>query len=185
MLDAQDRRCLIELAYESIACGGRDAPGPLPARAWSEALVQPAATFATLTLGSDLRGCRGTLEAYRTLAADVWHNAWASAFDDPRFPPLAATEAAGLSVVISVLTPLVPLEARSEAELIAALEPGIDGLVLVEGAARATFLPAVWRQLPQARDFVAQLKHKAGWPSSYWSTQLRALRYRTESFPAH
>ncbi|MBS0392997.1 MAG: AmmeMemoRadiSam system protein A [Proteobacteria bacterium] len=185
MLDERERRRLIELAHESIARGARKAPAPLPPRSWSAALARLGATFTTLTLGTELRGCRGTLEAHRMLAADVWHNSWASAYDDPRFPPIAATEAASLSVVISVLTPLVPLEVRSEEELIAALEPGIDGLVLVEGAARATFLPSVWKQLPQARDFVAQLKRKAGWPSAYWSTQLRALRYRTETFPVH
>ncbi len=186
MLDDQDRRRLIELAHESIARGGgRDAPAPLPQGSWSAALSQPGATFTTLSVGLELRGCRGTLEAYRTLAADVWYNAWASAYDDPRFPAVSALEDHDLSVVISVLTPLVPLVVHSEEELVAALEPGIDGLVLAEGAARATFLPSVWRQLPEARDFVVQLKRKAGWPSAYWSSRLRALRYRTESFPAH
>jgi AmmeMemoRadiSam system protein A len=186
MLDPGDRRRLIEAARESIARGyGKAHPELLPAGAWSAGLCESRATFTTLTLGGELRGCRGAIEPQRPLVEDVWANAWASAYDDPRFPPVSADEIPRLGISISVLTPLEALTVTSEAELIDALEPGVDGLVLSHGAARATFLPAVWRQLPDARDFVAQLKHKAGWPAAFWPRDLRAYRYRTETFPAH
>jgi uncharacterized protein len=186
MLDQTDRRRLIELARESIARGlGRAQPEPLPEELWPDALCVTRATFTTLTLGGELRGCRGTIEPRRPLVEDVWHNVWASAYDDPRFPPVSAGEIPRLAVSISVLTPLEAIAATSEAELISCLEPGVDGLVLSHGAARATFLPAVWRQLADPRDFVAQLKSKAGWSASFWSPDLKAFRYRTETFPSH
>lgn len=186
MLEPIDRRRLVDAAREGIALGyGRPRPEPLPTGPWSAALSAPRATFITLTLGGELRGCRGTIEPRRPLIEDVWDNAWASAYDDPRFPPVTPDEIPRLGISISVLTALEPMPAASEAELIEALEPGVDGLVLSHGAARATFLPSVWRQLPEPRDFVAQLKTKAGWPASFWSHDMKAHRYRTESFPAH
>jgi AmmeMemoRadiSam system protein A len=186
MLDEADQRSLLGLARESIVAGlGQHEPRPLPARPWSRALAAPGAVFTTLTVDGQLRGCRGSLEPRRALAEDVWNNAWASAYDDPRFPPVSAEEIDRLGISISVLTPLEPLPVESEAELLARLQPGVDGLVLAHGPTRATFLPAVWEQLPDPKDFVAQLKHKAGWPGGYWARGLRAFRYRTETFPAH
>ena len=186
MLDPADRDRLVALARESAVRGfGRPRPDPLPAGPWPAALCASRATFTTLTLAGELRGCRGTIEPRRPLVEDVWENAWASAYDDPRFPPVSADEIARLSISISVLSPLEPIPVRSEAELIDALEPGVDGLLLSCGTARATFLPAVWRQLPDVRDFVAQLKCKAGWAAAFWHADLRAYRFRTETFPAH
>lgn len=182
MLEESERSRLLELAHRSIARGGRRRPEPLPQEAWSPALLEPRATFTTLTLAGELRGCCGTIEPQRLLVHDVWHNAWASAYSDMRFWPVSAVELGSLDITISVLTPLEPIAARSEAELIAGLEPGIDGLVLRCGAARATFLPAVWQSLPEAREFVRQLKSKAGWSTSFWPPEMTACRYRTETF---
>jgi hypothetical protein len=186
MLEQSDRQRLLELARQSTARGlGRARPEPVPDGPWSVALREPRATFTTLTLGGALRGCRGAIEPHRALVEDVWHNAWASAYDDPRFPPVSADEVPRLEISISVLSALEVIPADSEAELIAALEPGVDGLVLVRGAARATFLPAVWQQLPDPSEFLAQLKYKAGWSASFWSADVSAYRYRTETFPGH
>jgi AmmeMemoRadiSam system protein A len=184
-LDASQRRRLLALARDSIERGlaGRDLPD-CPDEAAGADLALVRASFATLTLAGELRGCCGSLQATRPLAADVWRNAWAAAFADPRFAPLARHEYPGIDLHISVLSPLEPLEAASEQQLLAALRPGTDGLVLELDAARATFLPAVWEQLPDAGDFVRHLKHKAGWAPRFWSPRIRAFRYTTESFGA-
>lgn len=183
MLKESDRSRLLELAHRSIARGvGRDRPEPLPQEAWSPALLEPRATFTTLTRRGELRGCCGTIEPHRPLVHDVWHNAWVSAYSDLRFWPVSAVEISSLGISISVLTPLEPIVARSDAELIACLEPGVDGLVLRCGAARATFLPAVWQSLQEPREFVRQLKGKAGWPAFFWPPEMTAFRYRTETF---
>lgn len=183
MLETHDRRRLVALAQRSIECGiGQAGPAPAPRQVLPPALLEPRATFATLTLAGELRGCCGSLDAVRPLALDVWHNAWASAFADPRFPAVAAAEIETLEITISVLTPLEPLPFTGERELIDGLEPRVDGLVLEIGARRATFLPAVWDMLPEPCDFLRELKHKAGWTRSELPRGARAWRYRTESF---
>ncbi len=70
----------------------------------------------------------------------------------------------------------------SESDLLTQLRPGIDGLVLEEGSRRGTFLPVVWEQLPEAKDFLSHLKLKAGIPARHWSDTIRVSRYTTESF---
>jgi uncharacterized protein len=184
-LDTSQRQTLLELGHESIERGLAERRLP----AWSEAKSGPdlqieRATFTTITLHGTLRGCCGTLHAMRTVAADVWHNAFASAFSDPRFPPLARSQYPSIDLKISVLSPLEPVPVESERELLETLRPNTDGLVLELDATRATFLPAVWEQLPEPHQFVRHLKHKAGWPSGFWSPRIRAYRYTTESFDA-
>ena len=177
-----DRSELIERARRSIEAGlasGRLEPAPA---ARSPFLAEPRATFVTLNVDHDLRGCCGSIESRFALAEDVWRNAWASAFADPRFPPLTSSEYTSTHIHISVLSPLQALIARDEQDLLAQLRPGRDGLLLQLGAARATFLPAVWESLPEPAEFLAHLKHKAGWRPDFWSPRMEIWRYETESF---
>jgi AmmeMemoRadiSam system protein A len=175
---------LLSLARRSIEEGlGRRTPPapPVPAADWSGPLLEPAASFVTLKRLGLLRGCRGLLEPVRRLFEDVWLNAWSSAYEDPRFPPLAASELDDLDIGISVLSPLEPVAARSEQELLGQLDPGRHGLVLALGPRRATFLPQVWSSLPEAERFLSELKAKAGLPRDFWSPQMEAWRYTTRS----
>jgi len=74
------------------------------------------------------------------------------------------------------------MEFDSEADLLRQVEPGIDGLVLEFGTHRGTFLPSVWKQLPDPVRFLGQLKRKAGLAADFWSPEMRFLRYSTESW---
>ena len=182
-LGPEQRLELLDLARASIESAlqqgelapysGND-PGP--------ELSRHGASFVTLRTGDDLRGCCGTIEATRPLAQDVWNNAWASAFADPRFPALTLDEWRNTNVEISVLSEPERMEVASEAELLEQLRPGIDGLILQFGVKRTTFLPAVWEQLPEPERFVRHLKLKAGWPADFWPANMQAWRYTTESF---
>ena len=186
-LATPERHQLLELARASIdstLSSGRAVRELMP---FSAALLLPALTvrrssFVTLRRGEELRGCCGTLEAPRPLAEDVWRNAWAAAFNDYRFPPLTAAEWPHMNVHLSLLTVPEPLDVATENELLAELRPSIDGLILESDTGRATFLPAVWEQIPDPLQFVRQLKMKAGWPATYWSNRVRCSRYTTESF---
>lgn len=183
MLESSERIELIQIARNSITSGfSRVSPSPPPERAWSPELLEPRATFTTLKLAGELRGCCGTVEPQRPLAHDVWHNAWVSANADPRFWPVSPVEVDALEISISVLTPLEPIAVSCERELVESLEPGVDGLLLRCGSARAVFLPAVWESLPDAGEFITQLKAKAGWSPAFWSPDMTALRFRTETF---
>lgn len=145
-------------------------------------LDQPAATFVTLTRNGDLRGCIGSLEAYRTLREDVAENARAAAFRDPRFAPVTAEEWPSLRVEVSLLSAPAPLVVEDEADLLRSLRPGIDGVVFSAGTRRATFLPQVWEQLPTPDAFLAQLRRKAGLAADYWSPDVRIATYQVKKW---
>ena len=138
----------------------------------------PGATFVSLHWpGGRLQGCIGTLEARRTLAADVAHNACAAAFDDPRARPLDPHDVDALEVEVSVLTPLEHVPATDEAEARAALRPGRDGVVFSWHDHRATFIPQMWTQLHDATTLLAELKQKAGLPADFWAPDVMLQRY--------
>lgn len=186
MLSEADQRSLIALARESIEAGLTiRACSPVPRRDVAAALQVQRAAFVTLYVSGALRGCIGSIEAHYPLFVEVWRNAAAAAFSDPRFPVLSPAEWPDASIHISVLEPLQPLPAASEQALLDRLQPGIDGLVLQLDETRATFLPSVWEQLPTRQDFLDQLKAKAGWPATFWSERMQAWRYGTESFGEH
>jgi uncharacterized protein len=180
-----ERRELLALARASIdsalASPARQLV-PFTAAMLSASLMVRRSSFVTLRRGDELRGCCGTLEAPRPLAEDVWRNAWAAAFSDYRFPQLTAAEWPQVSLHLSLLTPPELLHIATEGQLLAELRPSVDGLILESDTGRATFLPAVWEQIPEPVQFVQQLKMKAGWPAGYWSDRVRAYRYTTESF---
>jgi AmmeMemoRadiSam system protein A len=140
-------------------------------------LEAPGATFVTLTQDGRLRGCIGSLEAHRPLDLDVRENARAAAFRDPRFPPLGEAELAATRVEVSLLTPAVPMQFSDEADALRQLQPDVDGVILEYGYHRSTFLPQVWEGLPEPREFLAQLKRKAGLAADFWSDELRLSRY--------
>ena len=145
-------------------------------------LRAPGASFVTLRHASELRGCVGRLEAVDPLVRDVARSAHRAACADTRFERVLPHELVSLELKISVLSPLEPLRVESEAELLSALRPGVDGLVLRDGARGATFLPAVWESLPAPEAFLRELLRKAGLPERYWSQTLRLERYTAFEF---
>lgn len=176
----EQKHQLLGLARQSIAYGvehGRVMPVP----DGDPVLARPGACFVTLNRHGELRGCIGSLQAWRPLLADVVDNAYKAAFEDPRFPPLSREELADLQIHLSLLSPTEPMHFTSEQDLLRQLRPGIDGLVLEDGWRRATFLPQVWESLPDPAAFLSQLKRKAGLPAHHWSDTLRAERYTVES----
>ncbi|MCK5892934.1 MAG: AmmeMemoRadiSam system protein A [Endozoicomonadaceae bacterium] len=148
----------------------------------SVTLQSTRASFVTLMINQDLRGCIGSLNAHRSLIADVAANAFSSAFKDPRFTPLTLKELEKLSIEISVLTPLELMKVTNEQDLLNQLQPCVDGLLIDDGHHRATFLPRVWSRLPDPRLFLDQLKQKAGIPPNSWPTSIQCFRYQCDKF---
>lgn len=145
-------------------------------------LREPGATFVTLMHRDRLRGCIGSLVACQMLADDVRDNARGAAFRDPRFPPLSDREWPATRVEVSLLTRPELLQFKDEADALEQMRPGVDGIIFAAGGRRATFLPQVWEQLPAARDFLAQLRIKAGLPPDYWSPEIRLERYEVRKW---
>lgn len=144
----------------------------------------PAATFVTLHKDGALRGCIGNLEPHRTLGGSVAYNAAAAAFGDPRFAPLTDAEAWMTTAEISILTAMQPLPVASWLALHAALRPGVDGLVVHSQGRSATFLPAVWEDLPRTDDFLNHLWRKAGLPPKSWDASTQVEVYQADKFAA-
>ena len=140
-------------------------------------LQEQGATFVTLMQAGELRGCIGTLEAYRPLLEDVSANALAAAFHDPRFPPLQRAELGYTRVEISLLSTREPIAFESEQHALAQLRPEIDGIIFEYGYYRSTFLPQVWEQLPDPETFMAHLKRKAGLAPDFWAAGVKLARY--------
>src|SRR3990170_4057808 len=157
-LTPSHKQQLLQLAGESIKKGLCGETLAVRAADFPEPLRALRATFVTLHIEAQLRGCIGTLEARRTLVEDVASNAYGAAFRDPRFSALTWLEYERLDVHISVLSPPEPVEFSSEEDLLAQLRPRVDGLIIEEGFYRGTFLPSVWEQLPDPREFLRQLK---------------------------
>ena len=183
VLGLEARRHLLGLAARSIHHGITHGEAcAVDVERLPPVLGERRATFVTLESDRRLRGCIGSLEAVRPLAEDVARNAHAAAFTDPRFPPVREDDLEALGIRISVLSPPVPMHVGSEADLVSRLRPGIDGLVIEDGEKRATFLPSVWKGIPEPARFVRELAAKAGWPAGHWSATVRAWRYTTEEF---
>jgi len=182
-LDAAARGLLLAVAWESIRHGlAVGAPLQPDLDRYPDLLRAPRAAFVTLHRRGALRGCIGHLEASQPLVLDVADNAFAAAFRDPRFGRLEPWELEDLELDCSVLTPPEPMTFQDEPDLLRQLRPQVDGLILEDGWARGTFLPAVWESLPEPRQFLNELKRKAGLPANHWSETLKVSRYQTESF---
>src|SRR5262245_526557 len=141
----------IDAIAHTLRTGRRVLPDPaeLP-----PALAHAGASFVTLERDERLLGCIGTLTADRPLGVSVAHGAIAAAFDDPRLPPLSAEDYCAMQVKVSVLSEPQPIAARSLAAFATTLHAGVDGVVVARKRQQATFLPSVWEQLPDRRDFL-------------------------------
>ncbi len=156
--------------------------GPPPTRPAGEPwLDEPRSCFVSLHQGGALRGCCGALEPRDSLFEEIVRSARLAATEDGRFVPVTEAELPGLDLEVSVLSPLQPFEARDEEEAARLLRPGVDGLYLVAGRHRATFIPSVWEQVPEPHDFIRHLLAKAGLPGG-WPAGTRLFRYTAERY---
>jgi AmmeMemoRadiSam system protein B/AmmeMemoRadiSam system protein A len=147
------------------------------------ALHQGGATFVSLRdAHGELRGCVGRPLSRRPLLEDVRANARAAAFDDSRHPPLQPPEWPGLHVEVTLLAPLEELHALDEADALAQLEPGCDGLMLQWQGRSATLLPQAWADQPERPSFLATAKARAGLAPDFWSPQIRLWRFGARHF---
>jgi hypothetical protein len=183
-LTEAEKGILLRLAREALEKGVRGEDMlPLDLSALSPVLQSEGASFVTLTVHGQLRGCIGALEPYQPLAEDVCEHAIAAALHDPRFPPVTPAELPRIHIEVSRLTHPRLLHYTDAADLLSKLNPGLDGVILREGYRRATFLPQVWAQLPEKETFLNHLCQKMGAPSDLWRKKhLEVEIYQVEEF---
>jgi len=160
-LTAVERRDLLWIARASIR-GAFEPQAPPPQITLTPPLIEPTAAFVSLHCDGQLRGCVGTVTADKPLHETVEHMARAAAFDDPRFPPLAAAEVSAIDIEISRLSRMVP--ARPED-----VRPGVHGVCIASSEQRAVFLPQVATTHNWDRDtLLDELCRKALLPPNAW-----------------
>ena len=182
-LSDTDKETLLRLAREAVeATANQSDPQPIDLQSFSPALRQPGLSFITLYRGDQLRGCIGGLTPDHPLVEDVRLHAIAAATKDHRFSPLQADEIPEVTIEISVLSIPQPLEYQSAEDLVNKLHPGEDGVIIEQGLQRATFLPQVWKKIPDPKQFLEMLCEKALLPRDAWrSGDLRVLTYQVIS----
>lgn len=183
-LSGEQQDQLLALARRSVAAAAAGQTVSMPdASELPPALREARACFVTLTEHGDLRGCIGTLTPQLPLHRAVAEMAASAAMHDPRFSPVRPDEVPNLELEISVLSPPVPIAFSSPDDLPGKLQAGRDGVVLHLGPLQATFLPQVWKDLPDKEDFLDHLSEKAGAPPRAWrGDNVRVEVYRVDSF---
>jgi uncharacterized protein len=183
-LTPEEKKTLLKLARQSLEAGVRgNLPAPLDEASLTPTLRAEGASFVTLTINGNLRGCIGALEPYQALYEDVREHAVAAALEDYRFPTIQESELGRIGIEVSRLTVPVPLKYTDSDDLLLKLNPGKDGVILRDGFRRATFLPQVWEKIPIPAEFLANLCYKMGAaPDSWRHKHLDVLVYQVEEF---
>lgn len=183
-LTHEEHQTLLRLAREALTLRVKGGKLPkLDLASMPGRLREDGASFITLTIRGELRGCIGALEPYQPLAEDVREHAIAAGLEDPRFPPVTEQELGKIRIEVSRLTRPVPLEYNSADDLLSRLKPHVDGVILRDRHHRATFLPQVWEKIPDPVDFLNQLCWKMGLDGNAWRTKhLEVLTYQVEEF---
>ncbi len=183
-LTEEEKQMLLHIAREALESGVKG--GTLPSLNWTSltpCLREPGASFVTLTVNGDLRGCIGALEPYQPLAEDVREHAIAAALEDPRFPPVQPHELEDIQIEVSHLTAPTKLEYKDPDDLLAKLRPHVDGVILRDEWRRATFLPQVWEKIPDKAEFLSNLCYKMGASANFWRQKhLEVMTYQVEEF---
>jgi len=181
-----DGKRLLQVARQAIASSFGLAPevdkAALVARDPEWAKEQ--ATFVTLTINGQLRGCIGSIVPHRPLIDDLVANARAAAFEDPRFPPLTREAFEQVDIEVSLLSVPQELLYSDIEDLRKKIRPGIDGVILQLDGRQATFLPQVWEELSDFDLFFAHLCAKAGLPQNCLAYHPAIFTYQVEKYRA-
>jgi len=147
-------------------------------------LQENGAAFVTINTKPDnqLRGCIGSLQAYRPLYKDIISNAQSAALHDPRFPPLTARELEHISIEVSILSEPKVLIYDNLKDLKSKIIPFEHGVILKYKSHQATYLPQVWEQLPKFDDFFSNLCLKANLTQNCLSSHPEIFTYTVKKY---
>ena len=137
------------------------------------------ACFVTLEKFGQLRGCIGSIIAHQPLITDLVQHAKDAAFNDYRFSKVTENELNDIKVSVSLLTEPRAIEFSDEEDLLSKMVPNIDGIIIKDGRYQAVYLPVVWEQLPDKREFLNSLKMKAGLSPNHFSKNFEAFRFES------
>jgi AmmeMemoRadiSam system protein A len=182
VLTDDQKRALLDIARTAIharVLGRRAAAATEPDPSTVASFPPAEGAFVTIKHRGQLRGCLGTLQCAGGLAVEVARCAADAASEDPRFPPVSPDELPEVSLEVSVLGPLAPIDPFDES----AIAIGRHGLVVEQGRRRGLLLPQVATEWGwTAEQFLRQTCAKAGLPPDAWREGARVYRFAAEVF---
>ncbi len=108
-------------------------------RAAYPVLEEKIASAVTLFLGDEIRSHYSSLHPKKALIDDLIYNAKVAAFETAQFPPLSTSEYLHVSLQVSLLSPLEPIDADPSL-----IEPRRHGVVMRSGDNEAYISPDAW-----------------------------------------
>ena len=175
-LSPKAQKMLLSIAREALnaVLSGK----PLPSTGADDPELQSRrGMFVTLTKGGNLRGCMGHFDQDVSLYELAARQAVISATEDPRFPPMTASELTNVGIEISVLSP--PQAVASWRDIVV----GTHGVILRKGFRGATFLPQVAPEQGWDRDeMLTHLSLKAGLSPDAWKEGASFQVYTAQVF---
>lgn len=145
-------------------------------------IEEKGATFVTLTMDDELRGCIGSITPQRSLYEDIIYNAQSAAFNDTRFNPVTNEEINNIRIEISILSEPKKLDYKDLEDLKNKLNPFEDGVILEYKDKRGIYLPQVWNDIPDEEAFLRSLCHKAELDESCLNEHPTISIYKVDKF---
>ena len=146
---------------------------------YDDVMFNKGASFVTLEKNNNLRGCIGSILPVMSIAEDLAKNTNLAALQDSRFTPVTKDELKNITFKVSLLTGFEEIKFSSYDDLLKQIKPKTDGLLIKDGKRQGVFLPSVWKDIPNKKDFLTELKIKAGLSPSYWSDNIEVFKFRT------
>lgn len=130
---------------------------------------------------NELRGCTGFPDPIYSLNEAVQKAAVEAAFHDSRFLPLKKEELDKIVFEVSILS--FPEEIKeTPIKRVEKIEKN-DGLIIEYGMRKGLFLPQVWDQIPDKKQFLEALCWKAGLTPDYiLDKNTKLYRFNVKAF---
>lgn len=160
-----EKRTLFAIARDTLAWCVNGGKGKFSFEAYDLTPVMKinTATFVTLKIHGNLRGCIGSLAPVEPLYLSVHDNAVNAALRDPRFEAVRPAELSRIEVDVSILSPIRDIGSLAEFKI------GQHGIILEKGFSRAVYLPEVAvEQHWTVDETLSSLSMKAGLPPDAW-----------------
>jgi AmmeMemoRadiSam system protein B/AmmeMemoRadiSam system protein A len=175
-LDDEEKKTLLALARDTLTQFLRSNTVP-PFSTTDPGLLQERGAFVTLKEKGELRGCIGEMISHKPLYLTIQATSVKAALADPRFPPVKAEELSEITLEISVLGPMEPINDVSQ------IQVGTHGLFIVKGQNQGVFLPQVPVEQGWDRNrYLEELCGKAGLPEGCWRENAKLYAFTAEVF---
>lgn len=141
----------------------------------------PRASFVTLKKNGALRGCIGNLYPRGSLHEAVSFGAYNATLKDHRFKPVTPNELKDIKASVSILDYPQRVFVNDTKEYLKRLTPLKDGVIIKHKGKSSTYLPQVWEDIPDPKQFLSSLCQKQGAPAGCWMDKETRL-YKYEAY---